>query len=48
MNKGDFLKQMMKIQSKFGFLFKRSNGVFAFGLRIDTKGVEYDDNESKN
>ena len=48
MNKGDFLKQMTKIQSKFGFLFKRSNGVFAYGLRIDTKGVEYDDNESKN
>ena len=47
MNKGDFLKQMMKIQSKFGFLFKRSNGVFAYGLRIDAKGVEYD-NESKN
>ena len=47
MNKGDFLKQMMKIQSKFGFLFKRSNGIRAFGLRIDTKCVEYD-NESKN
>lgn len=42
MNKGDFLKQMMKIQSNFGFLFKRSNGVFVFGLRIDTKGVEYE------
>ena len=47
MNKGDFLKQMVKIQSKFGFLFKKSGTVKVFGLRIDAKGVEYD-NESKN
>ena len=35
MNKPDFLKQMVEIQSKFGFLFKRSNGIKVFGLRID-------------
>jgi P4 family phage/plasmid primase-like protien len=46
MNKGDFLKQMMKIQSNFGFLFKKSGTVKVFGLRIDTKGDC--DNESKN
>ena len=46
MNKGDFLKQMMKIQSNFGFLFKKSGTVKVFGLRIDTKGDC--DNESNN
>ena len=47
MNKPDFFKQMVEIQSKFGFLFKKSGTIKVFGLRIDANEVVYDDNESK-